>query len=213
MCKPMGIGSRISKALGLKKPWIETVKVNELQKELMHIDNQILLISKEIERLEKEKRELFHKGIGKSDVEKLLLAEKIKDLDAEIKMKLKEYNRLMKQRRALSNLIRLKKWEDKLKEKGIWEKLKSIEPDKLMHMLTNVEFEEKTFEENLDKINQILGAEFTRVYVDESTKEILQLWEKVEKAELTPEAVEEQLAVKVRAETEEEEKEKEKEVV
>jgi len=210
----MGIGSKITKALGLKKPWIETVKVNELEKELMHIDNQILLISKEIERLEKQKRELFRKGIGKSDVEKLLLAEKIKDLDAEIKMKLKEYNRLMKQRRALSNLIRLKKWEDKLKEKGIWEKLKSIEPDKLMQMLTNVEFEEKMFEENIDKINQILGAEFARVEVDESTKEILQLWEKVEKAELAPEAVEEQLSVKVRAEAEEEEeKEKEKEVV
>ena len=210
----MGIGSKIGKALGFKKPWIETVKVGELEKELMRIDNQVLLISKEIERLEKQKRELFRKGIGKSDVEKLLLAEKIKDLDAEIKMKLKEYNRLMKQRRALSNLIRLKKWEDKLKEKGIWEKLKSIEPDKLMQMLTNVEFEEKMFEENIDKINQILGAEFARVEVDESTKEILQLWEKVEKAELAPEAVEEQLSVKVRAEAEEEEeKEKEKEVV
>ena len=78
-------------------------------------------------------------------------------------------------------------------------------------MLTNIEFEEKMFEENIDKINQILGAEFAKVEIDESTKEILQLWEKVEKAELTPEAVEEQLAVKVRAEAEEEEKEKEKE--
>ena len=52
----MGIGSKIAKALGLKKSWIEAVKVNELEKELMHIDNQILLISKEIERLEKQKK-------------------------------------------------------------------------------------------------------------------------------------------------------------
>ena len=209
----MGIGSKIGKALGLKKKaWIETVKVEDLQRELLHIDNQIMLLSKEIERLEKQKKELFKKGIGKSDVEKLLIAEKIKDLDAEIKMKLKEYNRLMKQRRALSNLMRLKKWENKLKEKGIWEKIKSVEPEKLMQMLTNVEFEEQVFEQNLDKINQILGTEFTKVEVDESTKEILQLWEKVEKAELTPEAVEEQLAVKVKAE-EEEEEEKEKETI
>ena len=210
----MGIGSRLGKALGFKKKtWIETVKVEDLQRELLHIDNQIMLLSKEIEKLEKQKKELFKKGVGKSDVEKLLLAEKIKDLDAEIRMKLKEYNRLMKQRRALSNLMRLKKWENKLKEKGIWEKIKSIEPEKLMQMLTNVEFEEQVFEQNIDKINQILGTEFAKVEVDESTKEILQLWEKVEKAELTPEAVEEQLTVKVKAEEEEEEEEKEKETI
>ena len=204
--------SKIGKAFRLRKPWIETVKVEELQKELMRVDNQIMLLSKEIERLEREKKEIFRKGIGKSDIEKILLAEKIKDLDAEVKMKLREYNRLMKQRRALSNLIRLKKWEKKLREKGIWEKIKSIEPDKLMQMLTNVEFEERRFEENIDRINEILGAEFTKMEVDESTKEILQLWEKVEKAELTPEAVEEKLAVKVAEAKEEEEKEKEKEL-
>ena len=207
----MNIGSKLGRAFGLRKSWIESVKVDELEKELMHVDNQIMLISKEIERLEKQKKELFRKGIGKSDIEKLLLAEKIKDLDAEIKMKLKEYNKLMKQRRALSNLIRLKKWESKLKEKGIWDKLKNMEPDKLMQMLTNVEFEEKMFEENIDKINQVLGAEFTQVEVDESTKEILQLWSKVEKAELTPEAVEEQLEVKLKAEEEEGEEKEEKE--
>ena len=207
----MNIGSKLGRAFGLRKSWIESVKVDELEKELMHVDNQIMLISKEIERLEKQKKELFRKGIGKSDIEKLLLAEKIKDLDAEIKMKLKEYNKLMKQRRALSNLIRLKKWESKLKEKGIWDKLKNMEPDKLMQMLTNVEFEEKMFEENIDKINQVLGAKFTQVEVDESTKEILQLWSKVEKAELTPEAVEEQLEVKLKAEEEEGEEKEEKE--
>ncbi len=201
----------ISKALGLRKSksWIETVKVEDLERELMQVDNQIMLLSKEIERLEKQKKELFRQGIGKSDIEKLLLAEKIKDLDAEIKMKLREYNRLMKQRRALSNLIRLKKWEDKLKEKGVWEKLKSIEPDKLIQVLTNVEFEERLFEENIDRINQLLGEELARVEIDESTKEILRLWEKVEKAELTPEAVEEQLRVRVRAAEEGKEREKE----
>jgi len=195
-----------------KKAWIETIKVDELEKEMLRIENHITLISKEIERLEKQKKELFRKGIGKSDIEKLLIAEKIKDVDAEIKMKLKEYNRLMKQRRALSNLLRLKKWESRLKERGIWERIKSIEPETLIKALSEVEFEEAQFEKNLDKINQILGAQYAAVEMDETTQEILKLWEKVEKAELTPEAVEEQLAIKVTAE-EEEEKEKEKETI
>jgi len=205
----MDLGSRIRKALGRRdKPWIEVVKVEELQRELMQLDNQITLLSKEIERLEKQKKELFQKGIGKSDIEKILLAEKIKDLDAEVKMKLREYNRLMKQRRALSNLIRLKRWENRLKEKGIWDKIKSVDTDKLMQMLTNVEFTDKMFEENVDKINEVLGREFGTVELDQSTKEILSLWQKVESAELSPEAVEEKLSVKVE-EGEEEEKEKE----
>ncbi len=200
----MGIGSRIKKALGGKeKPWIETITVEELERELMQLDNQIMMLSKEIERIEKQKKELFQKGVGKSDVEKILLAEKIKDLDMEVKMKLKEYNRMMKQRRALSNLIRLKKWEARLKEKGIWEKIKSLDTDKLMKMLSNVEFVDKSFEDNVDKINEILGKELETMEIDTGTKEILELWEKVEKAEMTPETVEEKLSVKI------EEKEKE----
>jgi len=194
-----------------KKDWLETVKVEELEKERLRIDNQIQVLSREIQRLERTKKELFKQGIGKSEVEKMLLAEKIKDVDAEVRMKLKEYNTLMKQRRALSNLIRLKKWEARLKEKGIWEKIKSIEPEKLIQALTEVEFQEDMFEKNVDKINEVLGAQFARVEVDETTKEIMEMWEKVEKAELSPEAVEEELTVKLKV-SEEEEEEKEKEL-
>lgn len=193
-----------------RKDWLETVKPEELEKERLRIDNQIQLLSREIQRLEKAKKDLFKQGIGKSEVEKLLLAEKIKDIDAEVKMKLKEYNSLMKQRRALSNLIRLKKWENRLKERGIWERIKSVEPERLIKALTEVEFREDMFEKNVDKINEILGAQFARVEIDEATKEIMQMWEKVEKAELSPEAVEEELTVKLREkEGEEEEEEKE----
>ncbi|MEB3846702.1 MAG: hypothetical protein GSR74_01850, partial [Desulfurococcales archaeon] len=152
----MNVKDRFKKALG-RKDWIDKVKVEELERELVRLDNQIRLLIKEIQRLEKKKKELFQEGIGKSDVEKLLLAEKIKDVDTEVKMKLREYNKLMKQRRALSNLIRLKKWEARLKEKGIWEKIKSVEPDKLMEALSKVQFEDQAFEQNIDKINEILG--------------------------------------------------------
>ena len=196
-----------------RKPWIETLKVEELEKEKIRIENHIALISKEIERLERQKKELFRKGIGKSDIEKLLLAEKIKDIDAEIRMKLKECNRLIKQRRALSNLIRLKTWESRLREKGIWEKIKSVEPETLVRILSEIEFEEAQFDRNIDKINEILGAKYEAVEMDEATQELMKLWERVEKAELTPEAVEEHLAVKVTEEEKEKEKEKEKELL
>ena len=202
----MGIGGRIRKALG-RGDWIDKVKVEDLERELVKLDNQIALLSKEIQRLEKKKKELFQEGIGKSDVEKLLLAEKIKDLDAQIKMHLREYNKLMKQRRALSNLIRLKKWEARLKDTGIWERIRNLEPQKLMEILSNVQFEDKLFESNIDKINEVLGGEALQVEVDEGTKEILELWEKVEKSELAPEAVEEELSVKLEPGKEEKEKE------
>ena len=199
----MGIGSRIKRALG-RGDWLDRVSIEELERELVRLDNQISLLSREVKKLEKRKKELFQEGVGKSDIEKLLIAEKIKDIDSEVKMKLREYNRLMKQRRALSNLIRLKKWEAQLKEKGIWEKIKSIEPEKLMSALSEVQFTEQAFESNIEKINEILGGEAMKVEVDESTKEILELWEKVEKAELTPEAVDEELSVKLETKKEEE---------
>ncbi len=189
------------------KDWLETVTPEELEKERLRVDNQIQLLTREIQRLEKVKKDLFKQGVGKSEVEKMLIAEKIKDVDAEVKMKLKEYNTLMKQRRALSNLIRLKKWEARLKEEGVWERIKSVAPERLIKALTEVEFSEDAFEKNVDKINEILGTQFTAVEMDESTKEIMKLWEKVEKAELSPEAVEEKLAVKVGKEAEEESEE------
>ena len=190
------------------RDWLETVRVEELEKEKLKIDNQIQLLSREIQRLEKQKKELFRQGIGKSEVEKMLLAEKIKDLDAEIKMKLREYSTLMKQRRALSNLVRLKKWEERLKERGIWEKIKSIEPENLIRMLSSVEFQEEMFEKNIDKINEILGAQYARIEMDETTREIMELWERVERAELSPEVAEEKLEVRM-AEKKEKEEEKE----
>ncbi len=193
------------------RSWIDKVRVEELEKERVNLDNQLLMLSREIENLEKKKKQLFKEGIGKSATEKMLLAEKIKDIDLEIKIKLKEYNRLMKQRRALSNLIRLKRWEARLKEKGIWEKIRSLEPDRLVEVLSRVEFEEELFDKNIDKINEILGEKAAKIEMDESTREIMELWEKVEHSELAPEEAEEMLKAEIKPETAEEGKEKEKE--
>ncbi len=200
---------RLGKKFGFGKSWIEKVSVEELERERVNLDNQIMMLSREITRLENEKKKLFQEGIGKSVTEKMLLAEKIKDLDFEIKARLREYNRLMKQRRALSNLIRLKKWEKRLKERGIWERIKSIETDKLINILSSIEFTEEQFDRNIDKINEILGEQVARVEVDESTREIMELWERVERAELAPEQAVEELKARVKIEGVEEEKEKE----
>ncbi len=187
----------------LRGNWIEKVSVEELEREKMHIDNQITVITREVKKLEDEKKKLFREGLGKSDVEKLIIAEKIKDLDLEVKMKLREYNKLMKQRRALSNLIRLKKWEEKLREEGVWDKIKSLEPEKLIQALSSVEFEESSLERNVEKMNEILEVESRDLVLDEASREIIELWSKVEKAELTPEDVEEKLEVKLKSEDKE----------
>jgi hypothetical protein len=168
------------------------------------------VLSREIQRLEEEKKKLFRQGIGKSTIEKMLLAEKIKDLDMEVKVKMKEYSRLMKQRRALSNLIRLKEWEGRLKERGVWDKIASTEPDKLIEMLSKVKFEEAQLDKNIEKINEILGETMETVEVTGETREILELWEKVEAGELAPEEIEEKLEAKVRISEEEAEEEKER---
>ena len=196
-----------------RRSWIETVSKEELEREKVRVESQAQVLMREIQRLEEEKRKLFRQGVGKSTIEKLLLAERIKDVDAEIKVKLREYNRLIKQRRALANLIRLKEMEDRLREKGIWDKLARTEPDKLIQALSEVRFEELQLEKNLDKINEILGEAVEPVEVAGETKEILQLWEKVEQGELAPEEIERRLESKIKVEEEEEKPEKELERV
>ncbi len=196
-----------------RKPWIETVSREELERELMKIESQAQVLMKEIQRLEEEKKKLFRQGIGKSTIEKMLLAEKIRDIDMEVKVKLREYNRLMKQRRAIANLIRLKQWEGRLKERGIWDKIAKTEPDKLIEMLSKVKFEEKQLDKNLDKINEILGETLEPVEVTGETKEIMELWEKVEAGEFEPEQVEKRLEAKVKVREEEEEEAKELEKI
>ena len=192
-----------------RRSWIETVSKEELEREKVRVESQAQVLMREIQRLEEEKKKLFRQGVGKSTIEKLLLAERIKDIDAEIKVKLREYNRLIKQRRALANLIRLKEMEGKLREKGIWDKLARTEPDKLIQALSEVRFEEPQLEKNLDKINEILGEAVEPVEVAGETKEILQLWEKVEQGELAPEEIEKELESKIKVEEEEEKPEKE----
>ena len=187
-----------------RRPWIESVSKEELQRELIRIESHMQVLMKEIQRLEEEKRRLFRQGIGKSTIEKMLLAEKIRDLDMEVKVKLRENNRLMKQRRALSNLIRLKEWEGRLKERGVWERIASTEPDRLIEMLSKVKFEEAQLDKNIDKINEILGETLEPVEVESETKEILELWDKVEAGELEPDDVEKRLEARMKVEEEEE---------
>jgi len=163
------------------KDWIEKTSLEELEKEKIRVETRAGMVAREIERLEAEKRRLFEYGKGKPESEKLMLAEKIKDLETEIAAKQEEYQRLLRQRQALSNLARLKKWEDKLKKKGIWEKIKKTDPEKLIDVLADIKFEEARFDEAIDAINAALGPKAGGFAADSRTREILKKWEDEEK--------------------------------
>jgi len=186
-----------------RRSWIESVSREDLEREMLVVENRAQLVAREIQRLEEEKKRLFRQGIGKSTVEKMLLAEKIKDIDMEVKVKMREYSRLMRQRRALSNLARLKEWESRLRERGIWEKIARTEPERLIQLLSQLEFDESQLDRNIEKINEVLGKTMEPLEVDSSTREIMRLWEKVEKGEFEAEEVERQLESKRLAEEEE----------
>ncbi|MEB3852129.1 MAG: hypothetical protein LRS49_06095 [Desulfurococcales archaeon] len=162
------------------KDWIERVSIEELEKEMIKVETRANMVAREIERLQAERERLFEYGKGKPEAEKLMLAEKIKDIDAEIAAKQEEYQRLLRQRQALSNLARLKRWEAQLKQKGIWERLKSVDPEKLIDMLADMKFDAREFDKAIDAINAALGPQAGGFAADSKTKEILKKWKEAE---------------------------------
>ena len=158
------------------KDWIEKTSIEELQKERIRVETRANKILREIEMLEADKERLYDYGKGKTEAEQLMLAEKIKDIEAEIAAKQEEFQRLLRQRQALANLIRLKKWEAQLKKKGVWDKLKKLDPEKLIDMLADMKLEVENFDEAIRTINAAIGSPIGGYAADSKTKEIMEKW-------------------------------------
>ncbi len=169
VCKGMVFGFLRGKG----RDWIDKVKVDELEKERIRIEARANMVLRQIERLEAEKERLYNYGKNVSEGEQIMLAEKIKNIEDEIATKQQEYSDLLRQRQALVNLIRLKNFEAQLKRKGIWEKLKKADPEKLLDVLAEVKFEKEAFDKSVEAVVAALGPEIGGYAVDTRTKSII----------------------------------------
>ena len=170
-----------TKKLFIKNP-IEKLSTRDLEGEKIRLKSKLDRLKKEINQIEKKKKQLFQEGIGADKLKKKILAQEIKALEMEMKLKFKNFTTLQKQYTFVNNLLIIKKYEKELKNIGIWSKISKIEPELLELKLSDIILDGKEFDEmvsNLNKVFEMRLDEFEGEE-DEAEKKLFEAWGQVE---------------------------------
>ncbi len=180
-----------------RKNPVDKIKVRELQGEEIRLKNQIERARKEINKLEKEKKVRFQEGVGADLLKKKMLAQEIKQLDMEVKLKTQKFMAMHKQFMFISNLIVIKQFEKELKNTPFWDKITHIPPEQFESALINVNLSGKAFEGVLDKLNQVFEMEIAdfQMAEDEAEKQLLDTWSQIEAGTMDLEEGEDMLSI------------------
>jgi len=163
---------------------VDRLKTRELKEEEMRLQNHIELARKDIQKIEKQKKDLFKQGVGADLIKKKMLAQQLKHLDMQAQLKIKAFMTMHKQFMFVSNLVIVKQYEKELKQSPIWSKITNIEPSKFENALINVNLKGKSFEEVLNNLNNVFEMSLSDSTLEQSTddteKQLLDAWSGVE---------------------------------
>ncbi|MEM2787974.1 MAG: hypothetical protein QXJ58_06870 [Archaeoglobaceae archaeon] len=186
-----------------KKNPLEKLSMRELQGEELRLRNKLDRIKRDVNEIEKKKKQLFQEGVGADFLKKKMIAQEIKSLDLEQKLKMKDFMTAQRQYTLIKNLVIVKRYQRELEAQGVWKKLTSMEPEELEKVLIDVDLDGKAFDGILDDLNRV----FEMRLADESLKEdpverdLMEAWAKVESGE-SPEKVFEEVKRKIEKEEE-----------
>lgn len=174
----MGI---ISKIFG-KQNDINRIKISQLQEEEILLKNRINRLRKDLEEIEISKKRLFDSGVGADYLKKKMLAQELKQLDLNGKLKIKNFLTLHKQYMFVSNLITIKKYQRDLETTAVWNEIQKITPDAFESALIHVNLSGKTFENVVDDLNRIFAMDVadSESSMDDAEKQMFDVWNKVE---------------------------------
>ncbi len=171
---------------------VDRLNTRELKEEEMRLQNHIELARKDIQKLEKQKKDLFKQGVGADLIKKKMLAQQLKHLDMQGQLKIKQFMTMHKQFMFVSNLVIVKQYEKELRQNKMWSKITNIEPSKFESALINVNLKGKSFEEVLNNLNNVFEMSLTESgleeSVDETEKQLLDAWSGVETGAIDVEA-------------------------
>jgi len=163
---------------------VDRLNTRELKEEEMRLQNHIELARKDIQKIEKQKKDLFKQGVGADLIKKKMLAQQLKHLDMQAQLKIKQFMTMHKQFMFVSNLVIVKQYEKELKQNKIWSKITNIEPSKFENALINVNLKGKSFEEVLNNLNNVfemsLSDSSLEASTDDTEKQLLDAWSGVE---------------------------------
>ncbi len=170
-----------AKKLFTKNP-IEKLSIRDLEGEKIRLKSKLDRLKKEINQIEKKKKQLFQEGIGADKLKKKILAQEIKALEMEMKLKYKNFTTLQKQYTFVNNLLIIKKYEKELKNIGIWNKISNIEPELLELKLSEIILDGKEFDEMVSNLNRVFEMRLDEVEGEEDDveKKLFEAWGQVE---------------------------------
>ena len=169
-----------------KTTGIDSLNLSELQEEELRLKSRINRIRKEVDVIEKQKMQIFNEGIGADMIKKKMIAQELKQLDMNGKLKLKNFVTLHKQFMFVSNLIIIKKYQRDLQTTPIWNKIQSVAPEAFESALIKVNLSGKGFENILDDLNRVFALDVadSDTDMDEVEKQMFDIWNSVESGAL-----------------------------
>lgn len=169
-----------------KNTGIDKLKLSELQEEELRLKSRINRIRKEVDAIEKQKMQLFNEGVGADMIKKKMIAQELKQLDMNGKLKIKNFLTLHKQYMFVSNLVIIKKYQRDLQTTPIWNKIQSVAPEAFESALIRVNLSGKGFENVLDDLNRVFSLDVSNsdMDMDEAEKQMFDIWNSVEAGSL-----------------------------
>jgi hypothetical protein len=170
---------------------IEKLTIRDLEGENIKLKSRLDRVKKEIKSLDRKKKQLFKEGVGADNLTKKMLAQDIKSVEMEMKLKYKTFQTYQKQFNFVNNLLIVKKYEKELRNIGMWNKIVSIEPESLEKKLNNIILDGKEFDNTLEGLNKIfeMRADEVGEEVDSTEQKLFEAWNNVEEGSMEADEV------------------------
>ena len=171
--------------------YLEKLSIRDLEGERIRLKSKLDRIKKEIKSLDRQKRQLFKEGVGADILTKKMIAQDIKSIEMEMRLKYKSFLTYQKQFNFVNNLLIVKKYEKELKNIGMWNKIKNIQPEILEAKLSNIILDGKEFDETVENLNKVFEMRIDEFdeEVDGVEKKLFEAWGQVESGEMDSEDV------------------------
>jgi hypothetical protein len=177
---------------------LEDIKLDDLQREKVRLDQEERKMLARLRELESKKRQLFEEGVGKpSEREQRVIARRIKELDVRAGNMDRMLQAISKQMRILNGMIQVKERTRVMAETGISKLLTDIDLHDLIIYIDKAsvdgEFHMNKFDELLGILEEAdtLAPELSE---DQDVLEIMRAMQEAREAADSPKALEERYA-------------------
>lgn len=191
----MALIDSIKKALGPKGKSLDDLPLDDLRREKIRLDQEEAKIIRDVDKVEAQKKDLFQKGVNESSQrQQMIVARKIKELDAQAKNMDRQLEFISRQLRIVNGFMQLKENQRYLRESGLIGVLGKIDLEELQEYVDKASIDGGF---QMDKFAAILGTmeEGQQVLgqpqADEDVMEIVKLMQQAKESESSPESVEE----------------------